>query len=277
MSQTKVLAFDIGIKNLAFCLLENNSILRLENVNILDSVEKTSCASCKSAASFTAGPHHVCKRHVPKPYTIVNKVPKISELKTFAKSAGIDTKKKKKEDLLLSLSSTHAFPYTQPKQPKASTQSLEQLHDALRRFVTTYWADFKYASHILLENQPAFKNPHMKSVQVLLFTTLRERFIQENITPLPSFQLVHAKKKVKDAESGDAGYAERKAKSEQRAEELLTTNKLIPSAPTVLSSWSTTKKKSDMADAVCMCYDYFLDFLKQTPATNPIHAPQTNP
>jgi hypothetical protein len=264
MSQTKVLAFDIGIKNLAFCLMENSTIIRLENVNILTPVKKTQCHNCSAAASFTAGPYHSCKRHIPKLYTIIHKSPKVDELKSLAKAQGIDIKKKNKEDLLLTLSKTHAFPYIQPKQPKASTQSLEQIHDALRIFITTYWPDFSQATHVLLENQPAFKNPHMKSVQVLLFTALRERFIQHtqildtrsDTAPIPKFHLVHAKKKVKDAESGDAGYAERKSKSEQRVKTLLDESTITAISPSVLTNWNTNKKKSDMADAVCMCYDF---------------------
>jgi len=259
MPQTKVLAFDIGIKNLAFCLMENTIIHKLENVNILPSVEKIICHSeaCSAAASYTVGPKNMCKRHIPKLYTILHKVPKVAELKSLAKAQGIDTKKKTKEDLLRALSTTHAFPYTQPKQPKASTQSLEQLHDALRLFITAYWSDFSQATVVLLENQPAFKNPHMKSVQVLLFTALRERYIQHSST-IPKFHLVHAKKKVKDAEAGDAGYAERKSKSEQRAQTLITESTLTPSTPSILTNWITAKKKSDMADAVCMCYDYLV-------------------
>jgi hypothetical protein len=260
MSQTKVIAFDIGIKNLAFCILENNTIHKLENVNILPTVEKTHCSSCTAAASFTAGPNHYCKRHIPKSYTIVNKIPKISELKSLAKTQGIDIKRKIKADLLLTLSTTHAFPYTQPKEAKASTQSLEQLHDALRRFITIYWTDFSQATNVLLENQPAFKNPHMKSVQVLLFAALRERFLQHMpTTNVPKFQLVHAKKKVKDAEAGDSGYAERKSKSEQRAQTLLDNKTIIPTDDSTLANWNKNKKKSDMADAICMCYDYLFE------------------
>ena len=257
MSHTKVLAFDIGIKNLAFCILENNIIHKLENVNILPAIEKTLCSSCKAAASFTAGPNHYCKRHIPKSYKIINKMPKIAELKSIATTQGIETRRKTKADLLLTLSSTHAFPYTQPKEAKASTQSLEQLHDALRRFITTFWTDFSQATNVLLENQPAFKNPHMKSVQVLLFAALRERFLQHMpTTNVPKFQLVHAKKKVKDAEAGDAGYAERKSKSEQRVQTLLDEKTIAPLDDSTLANWNKNKKKSDMADAVCMCYDY---------------------
>lgn len=268
MSQTKVLAFDIGIKNLAFCLIEGSRVMRLENVNILQSVEKTKCIICSLCASFTAGSQHYCKRHIPKSYVVISKSPTAIELKSIAKTQGIDIKiHKTKAAILNALSITHAFPYTQPKQPKASTQSLEQLHDALRTFITLYWTDFSQATHVLLENQPAFKNPHMKSVQVLLFTALRERFIQQTldqipITAPPKFHLVHAKKKVKDAESGDAGYAERKSKSEQRAQTLFDELTLTTTDPTILTSWNNAKKKSDMADAVCMSYDFLVNLPK---------------
>ena len=46
----KVLAFDIGIKNLAFCILERNAeekVIALENCNILPPVETIKCSKCK--------------------------------------------------------------------------------------------------------------------------------------------------------------------------------------------------------------------------------------
>jgi hypothetical protein len=67
--------------------------------------------------------------------------------------------------------------FEQPKQANASKVSLEEIHDSLRKFVQEKWTIFSGATHVLLENQPAFKNPHMKSVQVLLFATLREKFM----------------------------------------------------------------------------------------------------
>ena len=64
MALTKVLAFDIGIKNLAFCVLENNnSVLALENCNILEPVEQVNCSKCTVKASYKAGDKVFCKRH----------------------------------------------------------------------------------------------------------------------------------------------------------------------------------------------------------------------
>jgi hypothetical protein len=130
--------------------------------------------------------------------------------------------------------------------------SLEIIHDALRVFVRESWPLFEGCTHVLLENQPAFKNPHMKSVQVLLFAVLREAFLTHQQTP--SYHFIHAKKKVQDAQAGDAGYAERKNKSEERVKQLFESGSVVN--PILYEKWKKASKKSDMADAVCMAVDF---------------------
>jgi hypothetical protein len=93
----------------------------------------------------------------------------------------------------------------------------------------------------------------MKSVQVLLFAVLREKFLAD--ARVASFHLVHAKKKVQDAAAGDAGYAERKKGSEARIQDLFTKTPTIASSE-IKTMWLSAKKKSDMADAICMCVDW---------------------
>jgi hypothetical protein len=95
----------------------------------------------------------------------------------------------------------------------------------------------------------------MKSVQVLLFATLREKFLTAGGPgPMPEYHLVHAKKKVTDAKKGDEGYAERKSKSEDRLRALFDEDQVT--APAIYEAWQKAKKKSDMADALCMCVDF---------------------
>ena len=86
----------------------------------------------------------------------------------------------------------------------------------------------------------------MKSVQVLLFAVLRGAFINKGV-PVPRVHLVHAGKKVA-AEKGDAGYAARKEGSETRAAAWVKGEWLV--------QFNAAKKKSDLADALCMCLDY---------------------
>lgn len=259
MSQpySKVIAFDIGIKNLAFCILENQqAVLALENCNLLDPVEATSCTNCKLKASYTVNTHHYCKRHIPKSHTVLQelskkKLPSNKVLKELVKQHECESLGTSNDKCVEALSKKFAFPYTQPKQANASKISLEEIHDALRKFVQEKWSQLSGCTHVLLENQPAFKNPHMKSVQVLLFATLREWFLQHHQTP--EYHLVHAKKKVADAQKGDAGYSERKNKSEERLQQLFDSGEVVND--TLYNEWKQCKKKSDMADALCMCVD----------------------
>jgi hypothetical protein len=90
----------------------------------------------------------------------------------------------------------------------------------------------------------------MKSVHILLFATLRDLLQQ----PPPQVKLVHAGKKVKDAATGDAGYKDRKAGSEARAEAFLK-NPNLQDSVRWFTVWHKAAKKSDLADALSMCLD----------------------
>jgi hypothetical protein len=108
---------------------------------------------------------------------------------------------------------------------------------------------FSKCTTICLENQPVLKNPTMKSVQILLFATLRD-ILQPNP---PILKLVHAKVKVA-ATTGDEGYAERKAGSEKRVTDFLQTTK-IDQGQRWRNHLASYTKKNDLTDAFCMCLD----------------------
>ena len=129
--------------------------------------------------------------------------------------------------------------------------SLETIHSALLEFVKTRWELFSGCTRVLLENQPVFKNPHMKSVQVLLFATLHSSFLEKK--EYPTYHFIHAKKKV-NGPKGDIGYKDRKDQSEQRCINLFETGKVY--SEDNYKKWKFSNKKSDMADALCMCVDY---------------------
>jgi hypothetical protein len=108
---------------------------------------------------------------------------------------------------------------------------------------------FREATHILLENQPAFKNPTMKTVQILLFATLRD-FLE----PVPWVGFVNAGKKVQGKEKGDAGYASRKKGAEDRVKEFFLKNTVVEKEKW-MNLLAANQKKSDLCDALCMCLD----------------------
>lgn len=257
MAYKKVLAFDIGIKNLAFCVLEQDTnVIGLENCNLLPPVEPIHCTNCKANASYTANQAPYCKRHLPKTFLVLpeltgKKLPMNRVLNELVKTHGCIAAGTTNPKCVEALATKCALHLEQPKQENAAKLSLENIHDSLRQFVQEKWELFSGSTHVLLENQPAFKNPHMKSVQVLLFAVLREQFLKNE--QRPEYHLVHAKKKVAHAEKGDAGYAERKQKSEERLIQLFEQGHLHTTP--LYDKWKAAKKKSDMADALCMAVD----------------------
>ena len=250
----KVVAFDIGIKNLAYCVLEGSEVLAMENVSLLEPVQPILCSSCTARASLRIQQAPYCKRHLPKTHKILPELlKKISFMRLKALLVEQEMQvAKTKEKCLDILHTRFALPFEQPKQTNASHASLEIIHDGIRAFVKGVWPMLSGCTAVLLENQPVLKNPHMKSVQILLFATLREYYLQQGHTP--AYHFVHAKKKVQDAPAGDAGYAERKNKSEERVRALFEAGTIRN--PTLYAMWNAATKKSDMADAVCMVVDY---------------------
>jgi hypothetical protein len=290
----RVMAFDIGIKNLAYCILDKPAraaasaaadgsgcqIVAWENVNLLtdgkEPAAKTVCGRCAKGAKYAvlregSETTFYCARHVPadrppvaaadtgKPLT---SMPPVASLKEIAAKAGLGRPagSAKKEDWVALLATKFALPLTAVKPvqkvTKALGASLETLHDAILAMILDdrRYDTFMSCTQVLLENQPVLKNPTMKTVQILLFATLRDNFKAERDgAPVPAFHLVHAGKKVRGVEAGDAGYAARKEGGEARVRTWL-------AAHAAGSRWDAlftgAAKKSDLADALCMCLDF---------------------
>jgi hypothetical protein len=264
----RVLAFDIGIRNLAWCFLEKGekqwSILGWENYDLIagSSSEEAKqaqvvlCETCKKKGTHTIPSGIICcRKHCPPEFppiadlsgNLLKKIPALPVLKILVGSAG---KKFKKSELVEHLRKKYSMPIERLKATKAIQMDLGILHGALQKFVSERADLFRTANRILLENQPAFKNPTMKSIQILLFATLRERVLPG----ISVLSFVHAGKKTKGSTGGDKGYAERKKASEARVEEWFK-----KSTVTENLKWLTflkgNQKKNDLCDTLCMCLD----------------------
>lgn len=266
-----VLAFDIGIRNLAYCVMRKVpdssgvQILGWDNYDLLAgqsaataSESAASCAGCSAKASYETPNGVYCVRHCPlnRPAfrdlsgTLLKKLPAAKDLKAILVAKGVQKVGKSKGDLMKQIAELYALPILKQKKKKAVDTELTVLHDGIRRFVSQNKDLFASCSTILLENQPVLKNPTMKSVQILLFATLRD-LLQPNP---PVLKLVHAKMKVAGTK-GDEGYAERKAGSEARVTQLLQGSKVVQ-AQRWRQHLAGFTKKNDLTDAVCMAYDF---------------------
>jgi hypothetical protein len=265
---SRVLAFDIGIKNLAWCVLEEKKesyiIHGWDNYNLLEeesnmiSKAKITCFQCSAKATYSHGDKQSCVRHCIPGFpafrdlsgNLLKKIPAVAEMKLILAEKNAIKIPTKKLDLIAELSKYYSLPLETKKVSKAPDVGLIEIHDSIRKIIQHNKELWSSCNLILLENQPAFKNPTMKSVQMLLFATLRDLLNQ----PVPVLKLVHAGKKVKGAEVGDGGYKERKAGSEARVTKFLESPNLCE--PNLWkTAWQKAKKKSDLADALCMCLD----------------------
>ncbi len=274
MSKT-ILSFDIGIKNLAWCVTQQKTgeifqILGWGNYNLLEERETEgatskgpTCNSCAAKAKYVSQKGICCGKHVPQSHpllkdlsgALLTKLPAVNVLKGLLQAKAVKPLPKGKDALVEKLKEFYSIPAPKIKVPHAAAIDISKMHDSIRGFVRTNLRPFYgQLTEVRLENQPVLKNPVMKTIQILLFATLRDDIIEVRKTDCPLFKLVHAGMKVKGKESGDKGYKARKDGSEAR-----TLESLVPSKVQKASEWKAFfeghKKRSDLADAFCMCLD----------------------
>jgi hypothetical protein len=266
----RVLAFDIGIKNLAWCCFEkegdalrihgwDNYNLLSDESNLSESGTKQSCTNCSAKAKYMYGTSTRCARHCPPTApplrdcsgNLLKKIPTMAEIKEILDKKGVTALANKKAALEEELGKHFSLPIQVKKVSKAPDVGLTEIHNGIRKLVSQQKDLWNTCSLILLENQPVLKNPTMKSVQMLLFATLRCELKQ----PPSQIKLVHAGKKVKGAKKGDEGYKDRKNASEARVDDFFK-NPNAKDTQKWQTLWSKAGKKSDLADALSMCIDH---------------------
>jgi hypothetical protein len=263
-----VLAFDIGIRNLAWCSMkkgerwtitgwDNYDLLAESSTQTAKDGAKVICGVCKKKkALYSSKGVGTCLKCCPKNFpplkdlsgAILKSIPNLTILKSLCIS--LNPKKKDRASLLEILETRYSLPIVPVKATRSKTEDLATIHNSMQRFVEANLELFTETTHILLENQPAFKNPTMKSVQILLFATLRDRLLGERYVGF-----VHAGKKgVKSEETkGDAGYGNRKKASEERVRVFFEND--IEDKEKWAALLKSNQKKSDLCDAMCMCID----------------------
>ena len=201
MLKKRVLAFDIGIKNLAWCCGDisktdttKNCVVRgwaNENLvtggNAETDKEANKCNLCHHKAGFwhqSTGTGY-CVRHCP-PLTpalrdlsgnLLKKIPKINVLRDLVDKEKAEKGTKKNKDTILAFLQTK---YCLPKQPGVSVKKLEleDIHNAIQDMVSKHASLFESCDEILLENQPVLKNPVIDFLAVLTKLFCASKFLK---------------------------------------------------------------------------------------------------
>ena len=267
-----MLALDIGIKHLAYCVGTSEATSTSEvtqkvqikhwalvNLTNLSDTAKPVCA-CGKPAKAKATTGLVCGKHIPKGSQIfdeatgkpITKQPTIAQLQSFLRAKSLDIKGQRTA-LMARVEAVATMPLLKTKSVMSFADNTCNLHDAIRGWIERDWEHLQEVKDVYIEHQPVLKNPVMKTVQLLIFATLRDRFLAAGSNV--AFHFVHAGKKVKGAAVGDAGYKGRKAGGEARVKEYLGKFPLVSVQQDWLRWWLTQAKKDDLADTLCMLLD----------------------
>jgi hypothetical protein len=271
---TTIAAFDLGIKNLSYCIATFDgsgnliAILRWTNMSLLadgaSSQSQTRCP-CGGPASYkTLGDDSVsicllCKKCAKKQSRIpleLGPKAKIGEWRSWmvvqiGVSTG-DAKKMKKAEMEEKALAIRLVPY---KAIKVKEFSLQAVLQGMESCLSTELPHLKAASRIRIEHQPCDFAPHMKSIQIMLFTLLDHR-LRSEYGWTGSSEFAHASVKTRGtaAVSGKDGKRSRKMAAIEKVSSVLSTH-TDEEVRSKHSWWRSQAKQDDLADAFLMCLD----------------------
>jgi hypothetical protein len=250
-----ILAFDLGIRNLAYCLVDSSgAIIDWNNYDLLagtdsQSASRCSCGGPPSWTDLSGG--LFCKKCVKKKKLQVLPLEDVT-IKTLKELAEKDggwglAKSAKKDDYIRAANSRYLMPYVKPK--GATKTDLGVILDAINVFLDGRLDLFSKCAEVRIENQPVFDNPTMKSVQIILFTLLSYRLRKERDWS-GTLKFVHAAKKTEEEKvavvaAGD-NYKARKDVAEKLVLKKLTDVRWR-------DYFLGKAKRSDLADCFLMC------------------------
>jgi hypothetical protein len=275
MQMQTIAAFDLGIKNLSYCVATFDAsgslieINRWANLNLLadgaDSQSQTRCSAqlagriCGGPASYQDPPAKklLCKKCAKKSAKPILELggTKLSDWRIWASDGPLglsvaDAKKSSKAALAAKAAEIRLIPY---KAPKAKGVSLQAILAGMETCLTAELGHLAAASRIRIENQPSEFAPHMKSIQIMLFTLIDHRLRTEKAwTGSIEFANAGIKTRGTDAGVGKDAKRSRKLAGIAKVAEVLGR---CPASTAQLAWWSAQAKQDDLADAFLMCLD----------------------
>lgn len=298
----KILSWDIGIKNLAYCwveyVLETNQfrVLNWEIINLLapevkDPVYYCSChkkdgTKCVKKATWyhTENYQTFCLTHRKKqPLESMVEIKK-NTCSHILVNKKIRCSKKIKyvtENPLVGYCEAHHHKYSnlvKVEKKKKTRNEIEEISTNLVQELDKR-SEMWESDYILIENQPAFKNPKMKSVQMVLYTyyLMRSKLDGKRDSQKICFLMANNKLKVKletdELKENIIQKINQKTKDKYRRHKLLSqeycswflqknngdSNNIFTHPNQVdnnknwLTHYQNHKKKDDLADTYLMC------------------------
>lgn len=215
----KILSFDVGIKNLAYCILnESKEICDWNVINIIDTNTNMICScdnkcgtKCKSTASF---------------YCTDNES-KIGYCKKHSKNI------------------TDLIPIVNKKIKKISVNEIsELLFNSLDQYPTML-----NVNTVLIENQPCLMNPMIKTVQVLLYSYFVIKGKLDEQSSISKVQFINAKNKLSLYDGPIIEQMSTNKYTQRKKEGIEVCKYVLNDDDDYLKFFLSHKKKDDLADS----------------------------
>jgi hypothetical protein len=221
----KILSFDVGIKNLSFCLLNDGVI---EDWGILNISTDDVCEHCsKSGSRCDKSVKYVCQ----------------SSFGSFGLSTPFQVCSAHKKLKQYSDKKFKCVPKKKNPMLDQGTKMVEILKEK---------DNFVDVDLVVIENQPALKNPTMKSIQMILYTYFLIEGVTNTNSSIESIELINARNKLK-AYTGPIVPCDIKDKYKRTKflgiQYCLSMIVESEQADQWLNLYTTSKKKDDLADA----------------------------
>ena len=204
------LSFDVGIKNLAYCCLTEDKQIKQWGI-------------------INMNDDPICQVHLRKPCEkqATYKVKDDSKVQYCCTAHHKKFKKTKK------LNTSHDL----QKISQVCIQNLRKL-------------DLSNVKHVLIENQPALKNPVMKSIQMIIYTFFIIEGVMNESSSIQNISMVNARNKLK-VYKGEKIECNKKGKyAQNKFLSIEYTKKMIDNEDEKLKElFHGSKKKDDLADA----------------------------
>ena len=259
-----LLSIDVGIKNLAYCLLDTQKQVNTGSQVNTGTIEKIiawdvinlcgkdpNCSECKKSAKFAQKNKYYCLTHakksgflLPSANISLKKIKKMKlvDLQKVITDYSIPSEAIKKEDIVKTIMSfMEDKMLTSVSSAKANDMDLIQIGIAMRKaFDTELKPHLSSINHIAIENQISPIANRMKTLQGMI----AQYFIMNNITQIAFVSAANKLKGHMDIETDISTYAARKK------EGISVTLKILNERfPEWLTHFTQHKKKDDLADA----------------------------
>ena len=253
-----LLSIDVGIKNLAYCLLDTQKQVNtgtIEKIIAWDVINlcgtDPNCSECKKVAKFAHKTKYYCAAHakksglrLPSANFSLKKIKKLKlvDLQKIITDYSIPSEAVKKEELVkIVLSFMEEKMLSSVSSAKANDMDLIEIGIAMRKaFDSELKSHLSTITHIAIENQISPIANRMKTLQGMI----AQYFIMNDITQITFVSAANKLKGHMDIETDISTYAARKK------EGIHVTLKLLNERfPEWLSHFTQHKKKDDLADA----------------------------